>query len=59
MEWREAAQQQGPGDPWERPKEAIEMCLECKRKDCTSSCWAIKEILWRVNGKGGKKDDKK
>lgn len=45
--------------PGSDPKEAIEMCLECKRKDCTSSCLAIKEILWRVNGKGGKKDDKK
>ena len=48
--------------PGSDPKEAIEMCLQCERKDCTSSCWAIKEILWRVNGKhgkGGKKHDTK
>lgn len=48
--------------PGSDPKEAIEMCLKCKRKDCTSSCWEIKEILYRINGKHGreeKRDDKK
>ena len=31
--------------------EAIALCMNCTREDCTSSCWEIKEVLHRTRRK--------
>ncbi len=35
--------------------EAIDLCMNCTREDCTSSCWEIKEVLHRTRRKNARR----